>query len=123
MVNCYDCKYYDSSVDACNADELCPMQEHDEGRKEREKEIIALIYYFEKTWNKESHKRVPHKAIEELTEFIRQNDIPRRVNTFIKSNLCNCTNCILDGTDACVRGAGRAVNDEICIKYLSEGDI
>ena len=26
----------------------------------------------------------------------------------------NCTDCILDGTDACSRGAGRAVNDEIC---------
>jgi len=26
----------------------------------------------------------------------------------------NCTDCILDGTDACSRGAGRAVDDKIC---------
>ena len=32
----------------------------------------------------------------------------------------NCTSCILDGTDACIRGAGRAVDDEICDMYMSE---
>lgn len=30
----------------------------------------------------------------------------------------NCTDCILDGTDACSRGAGRAVDDEICEDFL-----
>lgn len=33
-----------------------------------------------------------------------------------------CTDCILDGTDACVRGAGRAVDDEICDFFLREGE-
>ena len=30
----------------------------------------------------------------------------------------NCTDCILDGTDACSKGAGRAVDDEICKDFL-----
>jgi hypothetical protein len=29
-----------------------------------------------------------------------------------------CCDCILDGTDACSRGAGRAVDDEPCEDYL-----
>lgn len=33
----------------------------------------------------------------------------------------NCTDCILDGTDACSRGAGRAVDDEICEDFTAEG--
>lgn len=32
----------------------------------------------------------------------------------------NCINCIKDGTDACPRGAGRAVDDEICGEYYGE---
>ena len=49
------------------------------GREEREKEIIALINYFAKSWNKEKHKRIPYFAISELIEFIQQNDTPERV--------------------------------------------
>lgn len=30
----------------------------------------------------------------------------------------NCGDCILDGTDACSRGAGRAVNDEPCEDFI-----
>ena len=30
----------------------------------------------------------------------------------------DCTDCILDGTDACTRGAGRAVDNEICDDFL-----
>ena len=29
-----------------------------------------------------------------------------------------CATCIIDGTDACVRGAGRAVDDEACKAYI-----
>ena len=32
--------------------------------------------------------------------------------------MTNCTDCMLDGTDACPRGAGRAVDDETCEEYL-----
>ena len=35
----------------------------------------------------------------------------------------NCTNCILDGTDACPRGAGRAVDDEICEEFIGEKEV
>lgn len=31
-----------------------------------------------------------------------------------------CTDCILDGTDACSRGAGRAVDDEACEDYIED---
>lgn len=30
----------------------------------------------------------------------------------------NCTDCIIDGTDACSRGAGRAVDNEICGDFI-----
>lgn len=30
----------------------------------------------------------------------------------------DCTDCILDGTDACLRGAGRAVDSDICDDYI-----
>lgn len=29
-----------------------------------------------------------------------------------------CTNCLLDGTDACSRGAGRAVDDRVCEDFI-----
>ena len=29
-----------------------------------------------------------------------------------------CSTCILDNTDACTRGAGRAIDDEACEEYL-----
>lgn len=31
-----------------------------------------------------------------------------------------CLDCVKDGTDGCTRGAGRAVNDEMCEDFLSE---
>ena len=31
-----------------------------------------------------------------------------------------CSDCILDLTDACSRGAGRAVDDEICEDFLTD---
>ena len=31
----------------------------------------------------------------------------------------SCSTCILDRTDACTRGAGRAVDDEACEDYLA----
>ena len=32
--------------------------------------------------------------------------------------MTNCTDCMLDGTDACPRGSGRAIDDETCEEYL-----
>lgn len=31
-----------------------------------------------------------------------------------------CINCVLDGTDACTRGAGRAINDKACEDFLGK---
>lgn len=36
--------------------------------------------------------------------------------------LLDCTECVLDGTDACPRGAGRAVDSEVCEDFLKEGE-
>ena len=51
-----------------------------------------------------------------------------RYNTFFDraelsddSNSPTCNDCILDRTDACSRGGGRAVDDEICESFLKEG--
>lgn len=34
----------------------------------------------------------------------------------------NCTACILDGTDACSRGAGRAVDGRVCEDFVGESE-
>ena len=34
----------------------------------------------------------------------------------------NCTTCILDGTDACSRGAGRAVDGRVCEDFVGESE-
>ena len=35
----------------------------------------------------------------------------------------NCTNFILDGTDACPSGVGRAVDDEKCEDFIAEKEV
>ena len=37
------------------------------------------------------------------------------------TNVSICTDCILDGTDACNCGASRAVDDEICERFMKGG--
>lgn len=32
--------------------------------------------------------------------------------------MSNCTDCIIDLTDACPRGSGRAIDDEICDSFI-----
>lgn len=34
----------------------------------------------------------------------------------------DCTDCILNGTDACPRGAGRAVDAEVCEDFIGESE-
>lgn len=34
----------------------------------------------------------------------------------------DCASCILDCTDACIRGAGRAVDSSICEAYIGQDD-
>lgn len=41
---------------------------------------------------------------------------------FVEMAEKDCTDCILDGTDACTRGAGRAVDDEICKDFIESED-
>ena len=42
------------------------------------------------------------------------------VDTRKHKKLLDCTECVLDGTDACPRGAGRAVDSEVCEEFLEE---
>ena len=55
---------------------------------------------------------------EEAREIFESEEINQKENIWIsnieRADKCDCTDCILDGTDACPRGAGRAVDDEIC---------
>lgn len=39
--------------------------------------------------------------------------------TKMSESQTSCSTCILDYTDACTRGAGRAVDDEACEDYLA----
>ena len=34
----------------------------------------------------------------------------------------SCTECVLDGTDACSRGAGRAVDGRVCYDYVGKSE-
>lgn len=34
----------------------------------------------------------------------------------------SCTDCVLDGTDACTRGAGRAVDGRVCEDFVGESE-
>ena len=59
----------------------------------------------------------PHqdKHIDEWLDGARKN------GQFISEHMKrNCTDCILDGTDACSRGAGRAVDSEVCKDFLTK---
>lgn len=39
-----------------------------------------------------------------------------------KGRKFDCTDCVLDGTDACPRGAGRAVDSEVCEDFLKASE-
>ena len=57
------------------------------------------------------------KHIDEWLEGARKN------GQFISEHMKrNCTDCILDGTDACSRGAVRAVDSEVCKDFLRENE-
>ncbi|MBO7733864.1 MAG: hypothetical protein J6S67_14975 [Methanobrevibacter sp.] len=62
---------------------------------------------------------------EEARAMFEEEEINQTENIWIsfieRADKCNCTDCIKDGTDACPRGAGRAVDDEICDDFL-EGE-
>ena len=61
----------------------------------------------------------PHqdKHIDEWLDGARKN------GQFISEHMKrNCTDCILDGTDACSRGAGRAVDSEVCKDFFKGAD-
>lgn len=59
-------------------------------------------------------------AFETVDEFVTALRVLQTVVKEMKAELITttCVSCILDGTDACARGAGRAVDDEICDKFL-----
>lgn len=62
---------------------------------------------------------------EEARAIFEEEEINQTENIWIsfieRADKCDCTDCIKDGTDACPRGAGRAVDDEICDDFL-EGE-
>ena len=71
--------------------------------------------------NSDLKKKIHH--YECLIEYSRDFDcsIEQAERDLLVSEPSNCTECILDGTDACKRGAGRAVDDTICEDFM-EGE-
>ena len=59
---------------------------------------------------------------EEAKEMFENEEINQTENIWIsyieRADKCDCSDCIKDGTDACTRGAGRAVDDEICVDFM-----
>lgn len=62
------------------------------------------------------------KHYENLIEYSRDFDcsITKAEMDLLVLEDTKCTDCILDTTDACPRGAGRAIDDEICEKFMEE---
>lgn len=50
-------------------------------------------------------------------EFLHGNCIQRDMRLLFEEKH-TCSDCLLDGTDACSRGAGRAVDDRICEDFI-----
>ena len=73
----------------------------------------------------ELYSKIMNETEEDIIEWCQDNIIDD-VDDYIEkggkdTNVTTCTYCILDGTDACNRGAGRAVDDEICERFM-KGD-
>ena len=52
-------------------------------------------------------------------EQLEYNDGAKIDKNIAETSELNCTDCVLDGTDACSRGAGRAVDSKACEDFLS----
>lgn len=51
-------------------------------------------------------------------EVVNVDDIKDAPTIIEGSEKRTCGNCLLDGTDACSRGAGRAVDDSVCEDFI-----
>jgi len=75
---------------------------------------------FDENWeyNKDAFEELACRKLEKLG-LVRANGDEWELVEPLKSKPTNCSTCILDNTDACTRGAGRAVDDEACEDYLA----
>lgn len=71
MNNCSSCKYYDASVDCCNADDVCYVDGLEKGRADAVEEAAVLIRQFTREWNMTNHKRISYIASDELISYLR----------------------------------------------------
>lgn len=66
-MSCIGCKWYDETVDCCNAEDICPQEQYEKGRADAFKDISKLI----SKWYMGNHKRIPYafaKYLEQLKE-------------------------------------------------------
>lgn len=100
---CVNCNFFHFDLGCLNSDDLinCPLyiQKHPGCLQDYEDNIRA----FEKSVSKSG-------AEEERPQLTKS------------SGVFSCSDCILDGTDACSRGAGRAVDDKICEDFMEVND-
>lgn len=74
-------------------------------------------------WESEHYPGVDfRKKINEiLSEFhITDEEVLDIISEYTKKHIYNCTDCILDLTDACPRVAGRATDDSICNYFMEK---
>ena len=64
---------------------------------------------------------------EEAKAIFEEEEINQTENIWIsyieRTDKCDCTDCIKNGTDACSRGAGRAIDNEICEDFFEENNL
>lgn len=65
MSNCFGCKYYDDSVDCCNADDLCPMDEYYKG-------VTDGIDSFAETLLSRLTDAIHQKDVESMSNLIKE---------------------------------------------------
>jgi len=72
MIECrYNCKHYDWSVGACNGE--CGIEKHFSlGYQQGRADVIDEFVIKCKEWNKTSSKRIPYKAIEEISKQLKE---------------------------------------------------
>lgn len=69
MNNCYGCKYYDDSVDACNADDKCYMDGYEKGTAKLKEFCDSCIHKV----SADDIKAIKNSVIDECIEALGNN--------------------------------------------------
>jgi hypothetical protein len=93
----------------------------------KDRSFVATAVYYNEDWYWYSttcadylgeYGRNDVDKIDEAIEIIAWMPLPEPYKAESEDKGMNCGDCILDGTDACSRGAGRAIDDEPCGDFI-----